>query len=112
MRAVLLVAVATWMRAAAGTGGLRETFRRMLERVRFIPSVREAVVALGGLDPGPKLIAAGRAAAARFSEVDLRPAPLCDTLVDVGRRRRPWPTPRATRPRRRTCGCAPSTACS
>ena len=81
VRAVLLVAVATWMRAAAGTGGLREAFRRMLERVRFIPSVREAVTVLGGLDPGPKLIAAGRAAAARFSEVDLRPAPLCDTLV-------------------------------
>ena len=60
---------------------LDSALRRMLERVRFIPSVREAVVALGGLDPGPKLIAAGRAAAARFSEVDLRPAPLCDTLV-------------------------------
>ena len=81
VRAVLLVAVATWMRAAAGPGGLREVFRRMLERVRFLPSVREAIVVLGGLDPGPKLIAAGRAAAARFAEVDLRPAPMCDTLV-------------------------------
>ena len=30
LRAVLLVAVATWMRAAAGPGGLRETFRRTL----------------------------------------------------------------------------------
>ena len=58
---VLLVAVATWMRAAAGPGGLREVFRRMLEKLRWIPSVREAVTALAGLDPGPRLIAAGRA---------------------------------------------------
>ena len=81
VRAVLLVAVATWMRAAAGPGGLREVFRRMLEKVRWIPSVREAVTALAGLDPGPRLIAAGRAAAVRFADVDLKPAPLADTLV-------------------------------
>ena len=81
VRAVLLVAVATWMRAAAGPGGLREAFRRMLERVRWIPSVPEAVTVLGGLDPGPRLIAAGRAAAVRFSDVDLKPAPLADTLA-------------------------------
>ena len=80
VRAVLLVAVATWMRAAAGPGGLREVFRRMLEKLRWIPSVREAVTVLGGLDPGPRLIAAGRAAAARFADVDLKPLPLADTL--------------------------------
>ena len=38
LRAVLLVAVATWMRAAAGADGLRETFRRALDRLRWIPS--------------------------------------------------------------------------
>ncbi len=80
VRAVLLVAVATWMRAAAGPGGLREVFRRMLEKLRWIPSVREAVTVLGGLDPGPRLIAAGRAAATRFADVDLKPVPLADTL--------------------------------
>jgi hypothetical protein len=81
VRAVLLVAVATWMRAAAGPGGLREVFRRMLERVRWIPSVPEAIAVLGGLDAGPRLIAAGRAAASRFADVDLKPAALADTLA-------------------------------
>ena len=33
-RAGLLVLVATWLRAAAGPAGLRETFRRMLWRIR------------------------------------------------------------------------------
>ena len=77
----LLVAVATWMRAAAGPGGLREVFRRMLERLRWIPSVPEAIAVLGGLDAGSRLIAAGRAAASRFADVDLKPAALADTLA-------------------------------
>ena len=81
VRAVLLVAVATWMRAAAGPGGLREVFRRMLERLRWIPSVPEAIAVLGGLDAGSRLIAAGRAAASRFADVDLKPAALADTLA-------------------------------
>jgi hypothetical protein len=81
LRAVLLVAVATWMRAAAGTGGLREVFRRMLARLRRIPSVPEAIELLSGLDAGPRLVAAGRAAASRFSDVELRPAELCDTVT-------------------------------
>ncbi len=81
LRAVLLVAVATWMRAAARTGGLREVFRRMLSRLRRIPSVPEAIELLAGLDAGPRLVAAGRAAASRFSDVELRPAELCDTVT-------------------------------
>jgi hypothetical protein len=81
LRAVLLVAVATWMRAAAGTPGLRETFRRLLHRLRRIPAVREGAAALEGLDAGPQLVAAGRAAAARFSDVELKPAQLADTLT-------------------------------
>ncbi len=81
LRAVLLVAVATWMRAAAGAPGLRETFRRALHRLRALPSVREGAAALEGLDAGPQLVAAGRAAADRFSEVELKPAQLADTLT-------------------------------
>ena len=81
LRAVLLVAVATWMRAAAGSDGLRETFRRALHRLRALPSVREAAVLLEGLDAGPRLVAAGRAAADRFADVELRPAELCDTVT-------------------------------
>jgi hypothetical protein len=81
LRAVLLVAVATWMRAAAGPGGLREVFRRILRRLRRVPAVPEAIEILAGLDPGPRLVAAGRAAAARFANAQLRPVELCDTVT-------------------------------
>jgi hypothetical protein len=81
LRAVLLVAVATWMRAAAGAPGLRETFRRGLHRLRALPSVREAAATMEGLDAGPQLVAAGRAAADRFADVELRPADLADTVT-------------------------------
>jgi hypothetical protein len=81
LRAVLLVAVATWMRAAARPDGLRETFRRALHRLRRIPAVPEAAALLEGLDSGPRLIAAARAAAARFEDVDLKPAALADTVI-------------------------------
>ena len=81
LRAVLLVAVATWMRAAAGAPGLRETFRRALHRLRAIPSVPQAAHVLEGLDSGPQLVAAGRAAADRFADVELKPAELADTVT-------------------------------
>jgi hypothetical protein len=81
LRAVLLVAVATWMRAAAGPGGLREVFRRVLRRLRRVPAIPEAIQILAGLDPGPRLVAAGRAAASRFADVNLRPIELCDTVT-------------------------------
>jgi len=81
LRAVLLVAVATWMRAAAGPGGLRETFRRALCRLRALPSIREASAQLEGLDAGPRLVAAARAAAGRLSDVPLAPAPLADAVI-------------------------------
>jgi hypothetical protein len=80
-RAVLLVAVATWMRAAAGPGGLREVFRRALRRLRRLPSVPEAAALMEGLDSGPRLIAAGRAAAERFSDVPLALGPLADAVT-------------------------------
>ena len=51
-RAGLLVLVATWLRAAAGPAGLRETFRRMLWRIRAVPPAREASQILDGLDSG------------------------------------------------------------
>jgi hypothetical protein len=81
VRAVLLVAVATWMRAAAGPGGLREAFRRALRRLRRVPAVREAAAQMEGLDPGPRLVAAGRAAAQRFADVPLAPLPLVDAVI-------------------------------
>jgi hypothetical protein len=81
LRAVLLVAVATWMRAAAGTDGLHETFRRALARLRRLPAVREAAGVLDGLDAGPRLVAAARAAATRLEGIALRPAPVADALI-------------------------------
>jgi hypothetical protein len=81
LRAVLLVAVATWMRAAAGPGGLREVFRRALRRLRALPALREASEQLEGLDPGPRLVAGGRAAAERFADVPLAPVPLVDAVI-------------------------------
>ena len=53
-RAGLLVLVATWLRAAAGPAGLRETFRRALWRVRWVPPAREASEILDGLDSGER----------------------------------------------------------
>jgi hypothetical protein len=69
------------MRAAAGAPGLRETFRRALHRLRALPSVREAAALMEGLDSGPRLVAAARAAADRFAQVELKPAELADTAT-------------------------------
>ena len=81
LRAVLLVAVATWMRAAARPEGLREVFHRALRRLRKLPALREAGAQLEGLDAGPRLIAAGRAAAERFADVPLKPLPIVDAVI-------------------------------
>jgi hypothetical protein len=80
VRAALLVAVATWMRAAAGSDGLREVFRRALRRLRRLPPAAAAAELLDGLDGGPRLIAAGHAAATRLAGARLRPVPIADAL--------------------------------
>jgi hypothetical protein len=81
LRAALLVAAATWMRAAARPTGLRAVFRRMLHRLRALPGAREAAATLDGLDPGPRLLAAGRALVAALADVDKRPVPIVDAVV-------------------------------
>ena len=80
-RAGLLVLVATWLRAAAGPAGLRETFRRALWRVRAVPPAREAAGILDGLDSGPRLIAAGRALIAALGPLEMRPMEIVDTVI-------------------------------
>jgi hypothetical protein len=72
-RAGLLVLVATWLRAAAGPAGLRETFRRMLWHIRAVPPAREASSILDGLDSGGRLIASGRTLVDQLAAVDLEP---------------------------------------
>jgi hypothetical protein len=81
LRAALLVAVATWLRAAAGPDGLRTVFRRVLRRLRRLPSAREAALVLDGLDPGPRLLAAGRALVDALADVPRRPLPIADAVI-------------------------------
>ena len=72
-RAGLLVLVATWLRAAAGPAGLRETFRRALWRIRAVPPAREASAILDGLDSGGRLIASGRTLVDELGTVEMAP---------------------------------------
>ena len=81
-RAGLLVLVATWMRAAAGPAGLRETFRRMLWRVRWVPPAREASEILDGLDSGDRLIASGRTLIDALAPVEKMPLPVAAVVRD------------------------------
>jgi len=81
-RAALLVLVATWLRAAAGPAGLRETFRRILHRIRRLPAVREASAVLDGLDSGPRLVAAGRAFIDTLTPLPNTPLEIADTVMD------------------------------
>ena len=81
VRAALLVLVATWLRAAARAGGLREVSRRMLGRLGRIPSVPEASEVLDAIASEGRLAAAGRALAARLSKAPKRPVALLDAVL-------------------------------
>ena len=82
LRAALIVLVATWLRAAAGADGLREVFRRVLGRLRAIPSLPEATEVLDGIAAEGRLVAAARSLADRLRGVDLRPLPLVDAVLE------------------------------
>jgi hypothetical protein len=81
VRATLLVLVATWLRAAAGTAGLREVSRRVLGRLRRLPSAPEAVQVMDELGSGRELGAAARSVPVALSGVPARPAPLLDAVL-------------------------------
>jgi hypothetical protein len=81
LRAALLVAVATWLRAAAGSAGLREVASRSLERLRRLPSVSEAAAVLATLAPEQRLVAAGRSLAASLGPVRWHPLPVLDAVL-------------------------------
>jgi hypothetical protein len=80
-RAALLVLVATWLRAAAGSGGLREVSRRVLGRLRAIPSALEAARVLDTIDSEGRLAAAARSLAARVGESPKRPRAILDAVL-------------------------------
>lgn len=96
-RAGLLVLVATWLRSAAGSEGLREVGRRTLLRLRAIPAVEDAQRALDELGATPRLAAAGRALFAALRGVRRRPLPIADAVLgwvrhEAGRFRPDVPT--------------------
>lgn len=80
-RAGLLVLVATWLRAAAGSDGLREVARRGLHRLRAVPSLAEAARALDEIGAAPRLAAAGRALFGSLGRVRKRPLPVVDGVL-------------------------------
>jgi hypothetical protein len=80
-RAGLLVLVATWLRAAAGSEGLREVSRRALLKLRAIPSLREAAELLPRLGSERRLVAAGRSLLAALSSARKRPMPILDAVL-------------------------------
>jgi hypothetical protein len=81
VRAVLLVLVATWLRAAAGSAGLREVSRRTLGRLRRVPSVPEAARLLDELGSERQLGAAARSAVEHLRAVPKKPTPVLDAIL-------------------------------
>lgn len=81
LRAALLVAVATWLRAAAGSEGLREVARRSLGRLRRLPSLPEAADVLDHLGSDRRLAAAGRALVDALGPVRKSPLPVLDAVL-------------------------------
>jgi hypothetical protein len=80
-RAALLVLVATWLRAAAQAGGLREVSRRVLARLRRVPSLPEASQVLDAIASEGRLASAARSVVARVSEAPKRPIAVLDAVL-------------------------------
>lgn len=83
-RAALLVAVATWLRSAAGSRGLREVSRRALGRLRRMPAVPEAARAMGDLGSERNLRDSGAALLVSLRGVRRRPLPIVDAVLSWG----------------------------
>lgn len=79
-RAVLLVLVATWLRAAAGADGVREVSRRALGRLCRLPTAPETARVLDTIGSEGRLTAAGRALVRSLDGVPNRPLPLIDAV--------------------------------
>jgi hypothetical protein len=81
VRALLLVLVATWLRAAAGASGLREVSRRGLGRLGRLPPAREASAVMDELGSGRQLGPAARSVLASLRAVPPRPMPVVDAVL-------------------------------
>jgi hypothetical protein len=80
-RGALLVLVATWLRMAAGSAGLREAFRRTLLRLRRVPGAREAGEILSELDSPRLLAGSAKALRDRLRGVRRRPISVADAVL-------------------------------
>jgi hypothetical protein len=81
VRGALLVLVATWLRMAAGSAGLREAFRRTLLRMRRVPSAHEAAQILTQLDSDHLLAGSTRALRDRLRGVRSHPVSIADAVL-------------------------------
>ena len=82
IRVLLIVLVATWLRAAAGAGGLREVSRRALGRLRRVPPAREAAAVMDELGSGRQLGPSVRSVLATLGAVPrARPLPVVDAVL-------------------------------
>ena len=81
VRALLLVLVATWLRAAAGAAGLRDVSRRALGRLHRVPPAPEAAAVMDELGSGRQLGASVRSVLATLGSVHLRPLPVLDAVL-------------------------------
>jgi hypothetical protein len=81
VRATLLVLVATWLRAAAGTAGLREVSRRVLGRLHRAPAAAEAVQVMGELGSGRELAPAARSLLRALRAVPAKTVPVVDAVL-------------------------------
>jgi hypothetical protein len=98
IRAMLLVLTATWLRAAAGAGGLREVSRRALGKLGRVPPAPEAAAVMDELGSGSQLGPAVRSALATLSKAPRRPLAVADAVlgwvvVESRRFRRAAPAP-------------------
>jgi hypothetical protein len=81
VRGALLVLVATWLRMAAGSAGLREAFRRTLLRLHRVPGAPEAAQILTQLDSGHLLAGSTRALRDRLRGVRSHPVSIADAVL-------------------------------
>jgi hypothetical protein len=81
VRGALLVLVATWLRMAAGSAGLREVFRRALQRLHRVPGAHEAGEILSKLDSGRLLAGSTEALRDRLRGVRREPVAVADAVL-------------------------------
>jgi hypothetical protein len=81
-RAALLVLWATWLRAASGDRGFREVSRRVLWRLRGLPTARETGTLLAEMGPERRIAPAARQLAEVGRRAPRTPMGIVDAVLD------------------------------